>query len=83
MSVYRWQASQQVVEKLLSVRGSKKRQVLIDFFDYLASTADFEAEEFFDDKEGNRFFVKSLNHWVITYKVDHAVKEVNIVVIEP
>ena len=80
---YNWQASQQVVEKLLSVRGSKKRQSLIDFFDHLASTADFETENSFEDKEGNQFFVKPLNQWVITYKVDHAVKVVNILVVEP
>ena len=83
MNRYRWQASQQVVEKLLSVRASKKRQSLIDFFDHLTSTGNFEAEDSFEDEEGNQFFVKSWNQWVITYKVDHAIKVVNIVVIEP
>lgn len=83
MRGYQWQASQQVVEKLLSVRGGKKRQILIDFFDHLVSTGNFETEDSFEDKEGNQFFVKPLNQWVITYKVDHAVKIVNIVVVEP
>ena len=83
MRGYQWQASQQVVEKLLSIRGSKKRQILIDFFDHLASTGNFETEESFEDEEGNQFFVKPLKQWVITYKVDHAVKMVNIVIVEP
>lgn len=82
MSDYRWHVSKQVVERLLSVRGAKQRQNLIDFFELLASKRDFEVEDSFEDEEGNQFFVKSFNQWVITFKVDHAVKQVSIVAIE-
>ena len=55
MSTYRWSVSQQVVEQLLNIRGSRKRQKLIDFFDRLAADPEGLSEEPFSDDEGNTY----------------------------
>lgn len=52
MSPYNWSASQQVVERLLQVRGSRQRQKLTDFFDHLAADPEELSEGHFADEEG-------------------------------
>jgi len=55
MSPYDWSASQQVVERLLQVRGGRQRQKLTDFFDHLAAHPEKLSEGQFTDEVGNVF----------------------------
>lgn len=82
MSVYRWLASQQVVEKLLMVRGSRQRQKLTDFFDRLTSDPEGLSESRFSDEEGNVYQLVTFERWLVTYHVDHAAKRVNLLALE-
>lgn len=77
MSVYRWSASQQVVEQLLTVRGGRQRQKLADFFDRLTADPEGLSEGQFSDYEGNLYRLVAFERWLITYHVDHAAKQVN------
>ena len=82
MSVYRWLASQQVVEKLLMVRGSRQRQKLTDFFDCSTSDPEGLSESRFSDEEGNVYQLVTFERWLVTYHVDHAAKRVNLLALE-
>ncbi len=82
MSTYRWSVSQQVVEQLLNVRGSRKRQKLIDFFDRLAADPEGLSEEQFSDDEGNVYQLVAFERWLITYHVDDAIRQVNVLALE-
>ncbi len=82
MSVYRWSASQQVVEKLLAIRGERQRQKLADFFDHLTEDPEGLSEEQFSDEEGNLYHFVAFERWLLTYHVDHAVKKVNLLALE-
>ena len=82
MSVYRWSVSQQVVGQLLNVRGSRKRQKLIDFFDRLAADPKGLSEEQFSDEEGNVYQLVAFERWLITYHVDDAIRQVNMLALE-
>ena len=82
MSVYRWLASQQVVERVLSVRGSRQRQKLTDFFDRLTSDPEGLSESRFSDEEGNVYQLVTFERWLVTYHVDHAAKRVNLLALE-
>ena len=82
MSTYRWSVSQQVVEQLLNVRGSHKRQKLTDFFDRLAADPDGLSEEQFSDDEGNTYQLVAFERWLITYHVDDAIRQVNVLALE-
>lgn len=82
MSTYRWSVSQQVVEQLLNVRGSRKRQKLIDFFDRLAADPEGLSEEQFSDDEGNTYQLVAFERWLITYHVDDAIRQVNVLALE-
>ena len=82
MSVYRWAASQQVVEQLLTVRGGRERQKLTDFFDRLTADPEAMSEGQFSDEEGNLFHVATFDRWLITYHVDHATRQVNVLGLE-
>lgn len=82
MSTCRWSVSQQVVEQLLNVRGSRKRQKLIDFFDRLAADPEGLSEEQFSDEEGNVYQLVAFERWLITYHVDDAIRQVNILALE-
>ena len=83
MSDYHWHLSKQVAEKLLSIRSMRIRRNFVDFFNILADEPDFEDDDWFENSEGIRFYVRPFNQWAITYQVDHAVKRVNIIFIEP
>lgn len=82
MSAYSWSASQQVVERLLQVRGSRQRQKLTDFFDRLAIDLEALSEGQFSDEEENVYQLVALERWLITYHVDHAAKQVNVLALE-
>ena len=82
MSDYRWSASQQVVEQLLHLRGKRPRQKLIDFLDRLAADPEGLCEEQFTDEEGTAFQLVAFERWLITYHVDHAAKQVNLLALE-
>ena len=82
MSVYRWLASQQVVERFLLVRGSRQRQKLTDFFDRLTSDPEGLSESRFSDEEGNVYQLVTFERWLVTYHVDHAAKRVNLLALE-
>ena len=82
MSTYRWSVSQQVVEQLLNIRGSRKRQKLIDFFDRLAADPEGLSEEPFSDDEGNTYQLVAFGRWLITYHVDDAIRQINMLALE-
>jgi len=82
MSVYRWSASQQVVEKLLTIRGGRQRQKLTDLFDRLSDDPEGMCEGQFSDDEGNVFRLVAFERWLVTYHVDHAAKQVNLLALE-
>ena len=82
MSTYRWSVSQQVVEQLLNVRGSRKRQKLIDFFDRLAADPQGLSEEQFSDEEGNVYQLVAFEPWLVTYYVDDTIRQVNMLALE-
>ena len=82
MSPYNWSASQQVVERLLQARGGRQRQKLTDFFDHLAADPEELSEGQFTDEEGNVYHLAAVEHWLITYHVDHAAQQVNLLALE-
>lgn len=82
MNAYSWSASQQVVERLLQVRGSRQRQKLTDFFDRLTIDLEALSEGQFSDEEENMYQLVALERWLITYHVDHAAKQVNVLALE-
>ena len=82
MSLYHWPASRQVVEKLLTVRGGRQRQKLTDFFDRLTGDPEGLSESQFVDQEGNVYLLVSFERWLVTYHVDHAAKQVNLLALE-
>jgi hypothetical protein len=82
MSPYHWSASQQVVERLLQVRGSRQRLKLTDFFDRLVADPELLSEGHFADEEGNAYHLAVYERWLITYHVDHATKKVNVLALE-
>ena len=82
MSDYRWSASKQVVERLLQVRGSLQRQKLTDFFDRLSSNLEDLSEGQFSDEEGNVYHLVVFERWLLTYHIDHAASQVNLLALE-
>jgi len=82
MSAYHWSASQQVVEKLLTIRGNRQRRKLTDFFDHLTSDPEGLREASFSDDEGNLYDLVTFERWLITYHIDHAAKKVNLLALE-
>ena len=82
MSTSRWSVSQQVVEQLLNVRGSRKRQKLIDFFDRLAADPQGLSEEQFSDEEGNVYQLVAFERWLVTYHADDAIRQINVLALE-
>ena len=82
MSGCHWSASQQVVEQLLQVRGTRQRQKLTDFFDRLTGDPEGMSEGQFSDEEGNVYHLVVFERWLITYHIDHAAKQVNVLALE-
>jgi|AntAceMinimDraft_17_1070374.scaffolds.fasta_scaffold85850_2 hypothetical protein len=82
MRDFSWSASQQVVERLLQVRGSVQRQKLTDFFDRLTLDPLSLSEEHFTDEEGNIYHLVVFDRWLVTYHIDDAVKQVNLLALE-
>lgn len=82
MNVYRWSASQQVVERLLYVRGARQRQKITDFFDRLTADPERLSEGKFSDEEDNVYHLVTFERWLVTYHVDHASKQVNLLALE-
>lgn len=82
MSACRWSVSQQVVERLLHVRGFRQRQKLIDFLDRLAADPIGLSEGRFSDEEGNVYHLATFECWLVTYQMDHATNQLNVLALE-
>jgi len=79
---FTWSASQQVVERLLQVRGTTQRQKVTDFFDRLTSDPLGISEDHFLDEVGNIYHLVVFDRWLVTYHVDDAIRKVNVLALE-
>ncbi|MBC2601182.1 hypothetical protein [Puniceicoccus vermicola] len=82
MSEFTWSASQQVVERLLQIRGTGQRQKVTDFFDRLSSDPLGNSKEDFLDEDGNIYHLVVFDRWLITYHIDDAIRQVNVLALE-
>lgn len=68
--------------RLLLAYRSEEREILCDFFQYLASNPSLVGEYEERDREGHVYEVIQVRRWLVTFYTDHAAKEVRIVRIE-
>ena len=81
MDAYDWSISRQGTERFLQFRAAERRK-LLDHFDQLATNIHLESTESFTATDGNKFSISTLGNHVITYHVDHAVRNLRIIAIE-
>ncbi|NRA28254.1 MAG: hypothetical protein HRU10_13545 [Opitutales bacterium] len=82
MKSFRWLATEQVVERILTLRSNRDRQKFNDFFSRLAGDPEGLAQDSFDDSEGNLYYATHYEHWIITYHIDDALKQVILLALE-
>lgn len=78
---FQWVAHQRAVERLLALRPGE-RAVMISEFDRLAANPYAEPDASFHDAAGCPLSTRIIGKRVVTYHVDHAVKQVQILAIE-
>ena len=81
MTAYDWSISRQATERFLQCKATERRK-LLDHFDGLAANVHNEPTTAFSAPDGTKFSLSSLGNRVITYHVDHAVKQVHIIALE-
>lgn len=78
---YRY-ALDQAADEAMSAMPGRDLRVLRDFFRFLAEHPTCAGEQQVLDGDGRRCEVKSLDRFVITYRADHAIREVRIAAVE-
>ena len=72
----------QAVDDILAVLSRRDRNSLREFFRFLADHPFTVGEQHLMDREGRPCEAKAHDRFVVTYRPDHAVREVRIAAIE-